>query len=333
MPPKLSPPELSCSSAAAAVAALAVLLGALLPAEPLQRVHSSGVVLVSGASTGIGRDAAVQLAQRHAGLVVLAGVRRPEDAESIRGEGLANLRPVELDVTKAASVSAALEAVKRERLPLVGVVNNAGVARGPTPVELHELEDARALFEANFFGALRLTQAALPLLRESRGRVVMVSSIFGGFTPPQGGVYSASKRALEAIADALRIETRGLGVSVSIVSPGAVSTPIFATLRNASIAATIAAGPERSAAARIYGHLYTGEDAANEQRMESLADSTRCTSDAIEHALTSPRPRTRYLVANIVGAPAWLLTLIVRALPDRLADALLLGPGIDRGKR
>jgi hypothetical protein len=65
--------------------------------------------------------------------------------------------------------------------------------------------------------------------------------------------------------------------------------------------------------------------------MEALADSTRCTSEAIEHAVTAPRPRARYLVANIVGAPAWLLALVVRALPDRLADALLLGPGIDRG--
>ena len=317
--------------AALAALAAALLLGALLPADPLQPVHASGVVIVSGASTGIGRDAAVWLARRHAGLVVLAGVRRREDAESVRGEGLANLKPVELDVTRASSVSAALRAAEQEGLPLVAVVNNAGVARGPTPVELHELEDARALFDVNFFGALQLTQAALPMLRAARGRVVMISSVFGAFTPPQGGVYSASKRALEGVADALRLELRGLGVAVSIVSPGAVTTPIFATLRGASIAAARAAGAAGSAAVRLYGHLYTAEDAANEQRMEALADSTRCTSEAIEHAVTAPRPRARYLVANIVGAPAWLLALVVRALPDRLADALLLGPGIDRG--
>ena len=323
-------PRGPAGAAAAAVLAAALLLGFLLPADPLQRVHASGVVIVSGASTGIGRDAAVRLARRHAGLVVLAGVRRDADAAGVRGEGLPNLRPVLLDVTQADSVAEALRAAVRVGLPLVAVVNNAGVARGPTPVELHGLEDARALFEANFFGALRLTQAALPLLRASRGRVVVVSSIFGGFTPPQGGVYSASKRALEAVADALRMEASGLGVSVSIVSPGAVATPIFATLRSASIAAARAAGPEGSAAMRVYGHLNTAEDAANERRMEELAASTECTSDAIEHAVTAPRPRSRYLVANIVGAPAWLLTLVVRALPDRLADALLLGPAIDR---
>lgn len=138
-----------------------------------------------------------------------------------------------------------------------------------------------------------------------------------------GGIYAASKRALEALGDALRVEARPLGVSVSIVQPGAVRTPIFATLRNASIAAAAELGPAGSPAVRAYPHLYTAADVANEVAIEQRAASTLCTSEAIEHAVTAARPRTRYLVANIMGAPAWLLAGLVRALPDRLADLVL----------
>jgi len=331
-----------CGGAAGAGALLALLASlalALLLLDPLQPVLARGAVIVSGASTGIGRDAAEHLARRHAGLVVLAGVRRVEDAEAVRAVGLPNLLPVDLDVRSAASVAAAVAAAGATGLPLAAVVCNAGLARGPTAVEFHEVEDARALFDVNVFGALRLTQAALPLLRASRGRVVLISSVFGAFSPPMGGVYAASKRALEALGDALRIEARPLGVAVSIVQPGAVTTPIFATLKNASIAASLAAAAAAapaaptepaepaasgsSAAVAAYPHLYTAQDAANEALLEQRADDTRCTSAAIEHAVTSARPRTRYLVANILGAPAWLLAGLVRALPDRLADALL----------
>jgi len=326
-----------CVGAAGAGALLALLASlalALLLLDPLQPVLARGAVIVSGASTGIGRDAAENLARRHAGLVVFAGVRRVEDAEAVRAVGLPNLLPVDLDVRSAASVAAAVATASATGLPLAAVVCNAGLARGPTAVEFHEVEDARALFDVNVFGALRLTQAALPLLRASRGRVVLVSSVFGAFSPPMGGVYAASKRALEALGDALRIEARPLGVAVSIVQPGAVTTPIFATLKNASIAASLAAasaapaasaGPAHgsSAAVAAYPHLYTAQDAANEALLEQRADDTRCTSAAIEHAVTSARPRTRYLVANILGAPAWLLAGLVRALPDRLSDALL----------
>ena len=333
-----------CGGAAGAGALLALLASlalALLLLDPLQPVLARGAVIVSGASTGIGRDAAEHLARRHAGLVVFAGVRRVEDAEAVRAVGLPNLLPVDLDVRSAVSVAAAVAAAGATGLPLAAVVCNAGLARGPTAVEFHEVEDARALFDVNVFGALRLTQAALPLLRASRGRVVLVSSVFGAFSPPMGGVYAASKRALEALGDALRIEVRPLGVAVSIVQPGAVTTPIFATLKNASIAASLAAAAAAatasaasaasaepaasgsSAAVAAYPHLYTAQDAANEALLEQRADDTRCTSAAIEHAVTSARPRTRYLVANILGAPAWLLAGLVRALPDRLADALL----------
>lgn len=268
--------------------------------DPLVPVHATGVVVVTGASTGIGAAAALHAARTHPGWVVFAGVRRAADAAATRALGVPNLQPLTLDVSDPASVEAAARVVDaacdggggRAPLPLIGVVLNAGVARGPTTVEHHEPRDAAAVFDVNVLGALRVLQRALPRLRAAQGRVVFVSSVFGALAPPMGGVYSASKFALEALADALRRETRGLAapLSVSVVQPGAVKTPIFDTLRNASIAAAAAAG---SPAALAYPHLHTPADLANELRIEALADSDAVTTAAIDHALAAPRPQTR----------------------------------------
>lgn len=285
-------------------------------------VPSSGLVLITGSSTGIGRAAAEHIARLHPHLTVLAGVRRPSDAREIESVNLPNLRPLDIDVAQHESVARAFARIRElaRTTPLVGVVNNAGLARGPTPVEFHNFDDAKAVFNVNFFGAMRVTQEALPLLRESRGRIVQVSSVFGALAPPQGGVYSASKFALEALSDSLRREVGPLGVSVSVVMPGAVKTPIFSTLRNDSISAAV---ERNEIKARVYPHLHTAADVKNEAELERLADSPSVTNDAIEHALTARYPRTRYLVANIVGAPASVLARIAWLLPDRVFDALL----------
>jgi NAD(P)-dependent dehydrogenase (short-subunit alcohol dehydrogenase family) len=283
-------------------------------------VPQEGLILITGASTGIGRAAAEHVARRHPYLTVLAGVRRAADASSIESLNVANLRPLDIDVADPGSVQRAFARIRELGKPLVGVVNNAGIARGPTPVEFHDYEDARALFEVNFFGVLRVTKEALPFLRTSRGRIVQISSVFGVLAPPQGGVYSASKFAVEALSDSLRREVGALGVSVSVVLPGAVTTPIFGTLQNASIAAAIERAESKTI---VYPHLYTPADAKNEAELARLADSVSVTNDAIEHALTSRYPRTRYLVANIVGAPAAVLARIAWLLPDRVFDALL----------
>jgi NAD(P)-dependent dehydrogenase (short-subunit alcohol dehydrogenase family) len=285
-------------------------------------VHSEGSIILSGASTGIGFAAAVALARKAPGLSILAGVRRGEDAERIRALGIQNLAAVFLDVTSPASIA---NAVRDAPKPIVGIVANAGLARGPTTIEFHELEeDALALFNVNLLGALRLTQAALPQLRESKGRAVYVSSIFGALAPPMGGVYAASKFALEAAADSLRREVGPLGVSVSIIRPGAVTTPIFSTLVNASLAAAVARG---TPASRIYPHLHSPADLANEIKIEQLAASVDVTTQAILHALLDARPRTRYTVANICGVPATVLEFLAWALPTRALDFALSQKG------
>ena len=290
---------------------------------PQAQSHDTGIVIVSGASTGIGRHAAEAIARYNKDFIVFAGVRKDSDAESIRSIGLKNLRPISLDVTTAETVSTCVKKVeefaKMKNLKVIAIINNAGVAQGPTTIEYHQMSDAERLFSVNFFGALRLTQSFLPLLRSSKGRVIMISSITGEFSPPLGGIYAATKHALEAMSDSLRVELNPLGVSVSIVQPGAVLTPIFSSLRPESIEYAVS---ENKQAVSVYPHLYTQQDIANEKTLEVLAADVSVTNDAIIHALTSSYPLTRYRVANMLGVPSFLFVYL-SLLPDRLVDIFL----------
>jgi NAD(P)-dependent dehydrogenase (short-subunit alcohol dehydrogenase family) len=166
----------------------------------------SRTVFVTGASTGIGRATALELARR--GWAVLAGLRRPAEL----GPGIT---PVELDVTSPAQVAAL-----RGR-PLDALVNNAGIAV-TGPLEYLPLEELREQLEVNTVGQLAVIQACLPALRAARGRIVNVSSVSGRIAFPTYGPYAASKFALEALSDSLRRELRGSGVDVVVVQPGGV---------------------------------------------------------------------------------------------------------------
>jgi len=316
-------------------AGVAVLLAALLAALPrlvAVRYHviapGAGAVVVTGASSGIGRHAAEALAAR--GWLVFAGVRSAASADALRAAGVPLLEPLVLDVTSAASraraaadVAAALRA--RGRV-LAGLVNNAGLARVGLPLEFEPEATTREVFETNVFGALATTQAFLPLLRAARGRVVMVSSIAGLVSPqPTWGSYGASKFALEALSDALRRELAGVGVSVSVLEPAFVKTDIAgAAARAADGADTLAL---RARARAAYPHI--GDYAAVMAAGVARGDSPAVTSDAIAHALESPTPSTRYVVASVVdGAnrvPAAVVAWLEWLLPDRVMDAIVAG--------
>ena len=175
-------------------------------------------VLVTGASSGIGLACSLRLAR--AGWQVHGGVRTPEDAEALAKKGVESL---ELDVTDAAQIAAAAETLGGE---LHGLVDNAGIAIA-APLELVPLDELRHQLEVNVVGQVAVVQALLPALRRARGRVVLMGSIGGRSALPFLGPYAASKHALEAIADSLRIELRPLGVEVSIVEPGSIATPIW----------------------------------------------------------------------------------------------------------
>ena len=268
-------------------------------------------VLVTGASTGIGRACALRLADE--GLRVYAGVRRQADAAALRAANPA-IEPLLIDVTDAAQIASALERLRAARVQLVGVVCNAGVAVAG-PLETLPLDDLRRQFEINVIGHVATIQAFLPMLRRDQGRVVLMSSIGGRLGQPLVGAYVASKHALEAIGDALRLELAPWGIEVSLVEPGAVKTPIW---DKGAAAAQSILGALPAEARRLYGRAITAMQALAE-REARIGMPAEDVADAVRHALLSRRPKTRYLV----GLEARGLALL-RRLPDRLRDQVLL---------
>ena len=184
------------------------------------RTTSAASVVITGASTGIG--AACALALDKLDFRVFAGVRKRADGEALQAQASAKLTPVELDITNSNEIAAALKTIAGEvgDAGLTGLVNNAGIGV-VGPLEIVSLDELRRQFEVNVIGLIAVTQALLPLLRKARGRVVNMSSIAGRAAMPYMGPYAASKHALEALSDALRIELQHTGVRVSVIEPGA----------------------------------------------------------------------------------------------------------------
>ncbi|HVD38052.1 MAG TPA: SDR family oxidoreductase [Solirubrobacterales bacterium] len=268
-------------------------------------------VLVTGASTGIGRATALGL--DGSGWRVFAGVRKPEDAESLRGEASERLTPVILDVTEPEQIAAAAAQVERESPGgLDGLVNNAGVAV-PAPLETVPLEDLRHQLEVNLVAYVAVTQALLPQIRGAEGRIVFLASIGGRIAFPFGGPYHASKFATEAIGDVFRQELRPWGIEVAIIEPGSIDTPIWG--RGQDKAEEIEAkSPQTNL---LYG-------AALEKFKKVIEDTAERgippekVAKAIAHALESSRPKTRYLVGLDAKLQARLKPLIPTTVFDRI---------------
>ncbi len=272
-------------------------------------------VVVTGASTGIGRACALRLASE--GFRVFAGVRRDADADALRAASSPLLTPLMLDVTDAAQVDAAAATVRTAIADsrLVGIVNNAGIAVA-APLEFLAIDDLRRQFEVNVFGQLRVAQAFMDMLRDSQGRIVLMSSLGGKLSQPMVGAYCASKFALEALGDALRVEMLPWGVGVAIVEPGAVATPIWGKGVDAADA-LIDAAPERLH--ELYGAAVHIARAVARREAEHGVPPERV-ADAVVHALTASRPRTRY----IVGREARIALLLKRVLTDRGMDRVIV---------
>jgi len=266
-------------------------------------------ILISGASTGIGKACALELAEK--GHHIWAGVRSPKSFTELKSLNLEKLTPIFLDVTDEESIESCLSEIQAAGRGLDGLVNNAGIAIGG-PMEAVPMEDWRRQFETNVFGLIALTQAALPHLRQSHGRVVNISSISGLIGVPFLGPYSASKFAVESISDCLRREMRRFGVQVAVVEPGPINTPIWAKARCEGQARARAFSPEMQ---KVYGSSLS-------RFSEKVQDSVRSAAPvsvvvkAVVHALTAKRPRTRYPVGRGVRASSLLFHL----LPDRWVD-------------
>jgi len=270
---------------------------------------ASGTVVVTGASTGIGEATALHL--RALGFDVRAGVRKDEDAERLRGAGLT---PLKLDVTDAASIEAARAEVGDG--PLVGLVNNAGVAVAG-PLEFIPIDRLREQLEINVIGQVAVTQAFLPGLRAARGRIVNVSSIGGRIALPMAGPYAASKFALEGVSDTLRREVRDQGVEVILVEPGGIKTPIWK--KGTAVADQIAASmpPE---AETLYGRLITAIRKETVRIAEETGLPPSAVAEVIGTAMTAEKPKTRYLV----GREAKIRWAIAKRVPDRTMDSLIM---------
>ncbi len=269
-------------------------------------------VLVTGASTGIGYATADVLARN--GFVVFAGVRNEADLKRLQLVH-DNVRPIYLDVRKSNDIADAVRTIEASNIALHGVVNNAGIAVAG-PLECLPLEDLRRQFDVNVFGAIAVTQAALPLLRRAHGRVVFMSSVSGQIAPPFLGPYAASKFAVEALADSLRMELAQFDIPVSVIQPGNVKTPIWKKGRDEKDD-LVARMPE--IARRYYSTVFDALVAVTE-REERTGIDPQIVGRAVLEALTTARPRARYAVGS---PPAWQRRMAA-LLPERIRDRLIL---------
>lgn len=270
---------------------------------------ASKAVLITGCSTGIGRATAERLSGR--GHIVYATARKLEDIAELEAKGC---RLLQLDVTDDGSMRAAVEAVEEAEGAVGALVNNAGYSQSGA-VETVPMDSVRRQFETNVFGLMRMCQLALPGMRRAgSGRIVNVSSMGGRLVFPGGGVYHATKHAVEALSDALRFEVAGFGVGVVLIEPGLIITK-FGETAVGSVGEEQYEGPyadfNRSVAAVTAG-AYDGP-------MAKLGGGPETVAKAIEKAITKRRPRTRYAVTASAK-----LTLGVRKLvPDRGWDAMM----------
>ncbi len=275
----------------------------------------SKAVLITGCSSGIGEATARRLAEH--GWTVYASARRLESIESLAEAGC---KLLQLDVTDEQSMRAAVETVEREHGAVGVLVNNAGYSQGG-PIEQVPLESVRCQFETNVFGLIALTQMVLPAMRAQRwGKIVNIGSMGGRLTLPGGGLYHATKHALEAISDALRFEVRGFGVDVVLVEPGLITTEFGKTaVATVNEADATASDDGDDPYKKFNTKLAAMTAGVYEGPMRHLGGGPDVVAKAIEKAITRRKAPSRMLLT-----PSAHLTVFQRKiLPDKVWDAVL----------
>lgn len=280
--------------------------------------RQKGAVLITGTSTGVGRAAALLLDKK--GYRVFAAVRKEKDAESLKHDASENLTTILMDITKGEEIKFAAEIVSKAvgDEGLVGLVNNAGLLVDG-PVEYISLDDLRWQFEVNVFGQIAVTQAFLPLIRKAKGRIVNIGSVGGKIAMPFVSALCASKFALEAFTDALRMELDPWGIEVILVEPGSIASAAPDKVEESFQTNVTNMSPEASA---MYGDAY-------KFFVEGLIRSNRTgmppeqVAGAILEALEASKPKTRYFLAKSQISLMIGLTL-QKFIPDRSFDARIL---------
>jgi NAD(P)-dependent dehydrogenase (short-subunit alcohol dehydrogenase family) len=283
-----------------------------------QEDPSGRTVVVTGASTGLGRASALQLAA--AGFQVVAGVRKAADGKALVAEsGSDRLTYAIIDLTDERTIEAAAGELtaRTGSAGLWGLVNNAGICVS-APLECLSSDDLRRQFETTVVGTLATVRGFLPLLRTARGRVVNITSGLGSLVVPYLGAYAMAQFAKEAMSDALRRELAPSGVGLSVVRPGAIMTPIWGKVSQ-DASAVLDAAPEPVAS--LYRDTFLRFVAGNEQGARASKTQPSDVADAVHDALTSSKPKTRYTVGPDAVRGGW----VARLLPDRMIDRMFTG--------
>jgi NAD(P)-dependent dehydrogenase (short-subunit alcohol dehydrogenase family) len=271
-------------------------------------------VLITSASTGIGEACALYLDR--AGWRVFAGVRKKYDAERLRQKASVKLTPVIMEITDEPMLAEAAKVVANlvGEAGLDGLVNNAGIVVAG-PLEYLPIDELRRQLDVNVVGQVAVTQAFLPLLRKAHGRIVNIGSISGHISAPLLGPYSASKFALDAITSALRMELQPWGIHVAIIEPASIATPIWR--KSLTSANKIATDYPLEALEKYRTVIDAQRRRANDADRASLP--RMLVVRKIVHALSSPKPKTRYTVGTTAAFGS-----IIGFMPDRLREWLIL---------
>jgi NAD(P)-dependent dehydrogenase (short-subunit alcohol dehydrogenase family) len=267
-------------------------------------INHSGPVLITGAGSGIGKMVAEFLSRRE--VVVYASVRKEKDANKLNE--LPNVHSFRLDVTSSRDVSDAVKRVEEEDKGLYALINNAAVADF-WPIIATDEKMLHRVFDVNVYGPLRVTNALIPYLAESKGRIVNVSSISGLFTPMFMSVYSMSKFAIESWSNGLHQELKDLGVKVCVIEPGTFNTKIIPSTSN--MVKERLELPTNNIAKKHISWIMNNIDTEVAKRHNS--PTPEIVADAIMHALFAKSPRRRYLVMpKKTGYERMLFTMILR---------------------
>ena len=268
-------------------------------------------VLVTGSSTGIGKAIALHLDQK--GYKVYAGVRNEKDAELLKSESSDLLTPIMLDVTDEKSIKEVFDTINNDsNSNFYGIVNNAGIGISGV-LEATPISDVRNVMEVNVIGLLSVTKTFIPLLKEAKGRIINIGSTSGYLTFPGGSVYAGSKFAVRAITDALRLELKHLGISVSLISPGAVESEIWNKSKSYKEKIRKSVNPQ---VFEDYKTLINfGESILKEVKPIPAIEVAKTVADALE----SPKPKRYYYVGSDCKA-----AVKFAKLPHSLMDSLIL---------